>query len=158
MESNRGGSPTSLLAAAGPLERLWRARSFIVVAAYLVLTFVIAQSDLTVQSLALVAAVFAILAISLDLVAGMLGLYSLGQGGFFAIGAYLTTILATQYEVSILWLLPAVLIVSGLTGTLIGAMSLRISGLYFAITTFVFTLVLTVLATDLSITGGLQGM
>ena len=61
-------------------------------AAYLVLTFVIAQSDLTVQSLALVAAVFAILAISLDLVAGMLGLYSLGQGGFFAIGAYLTTI------------------------------------------------------------------
>ena len=37
-------------------------------------------------------------------------------------------------------------------------MSLRVSGLYFAITTFVFTLVLTVLATDLSITGGLQGL
>jgi len=43
-------------------------------------------------------------------------------------------------------------------GALIGAMSLRVSGLYFAITTFVFTLVLTVLATDLSITGGLQGL
>jgi branched-chain amino acid transport system permease protein len=51
-----------------------------------------------------------------------------------------------------------VLIVTGLTGIVIGAMSLRVSGLYFAITTFVFTLVLTVLATDLSITGGLQGM
>ncbi len=37
-------------------------------------------------------------------------------------------------------------------------MSLRVSGLYFAITTFIFTLVLTVLATDLQITGGLQGL
>ena len=152
MESNH------LLAAGGPLERLWRARSFITVAAYLVLTYVIAQSDLTVQSLALVAAVFAILAISLDLVAGMLGLYSLGQGGFFAIGAYLTTIAAADLEVSVFYLLPIVLAVTGLAGILIGAMSLRVSGLYFAITTFVFTLVLTVLATDLSITGGLQGL
>ena len=44
----------------------------------------------------LVAAVFGILAISLDLVAGMLGLYSLGQGGFFAIGAYFTTIVVNS--------------------------------------------------------------
>jgi branched-chain amino acid transport system permease protein len=158
MASKPRGSPKSLLAGAGPLERLWGARSFVVVAAYLVLTYVIAQSDLTVQSLALVAAVFAILAISLDLVAGMLGLYSLGQGGFFAIGAYLTTIAAADLEVSVFYLLPIVLAVTGLAGILIGAMSLRVSGLYFAITTFVFTLVLTVLATDLSITGGLQGL
>ncbi len=158
MASNPGGSPKSLLAGAGPLERLWRGRSFVVVAAYLVLTFVIARSDLTIQSLALVAAVFAILAISLDLVAGMLGLYSLGQGGFFAIGAYLTTIAAADLEVSVFYLLPIVLVVTGLTGVVIGAMSLRVSGLYFAITTFVFTLVLTVLATDLAITGGLQGL
>ena len=139
----------------GTLRRLM---SPVFIIAYLVFTYAIAQSNLHMQSLALIAAVFAILAISLDLVAGMLGLYSLGQGGFFAIGAYFTTILATQYEFDIFWLLPAVLLVSGVTGALIGAMSLRVSGLYFAITTFVFTLVLTVLATDLSITGGLQGL
>jgi len=139
----------------GALRRLM---SPVFIIAYLVFTYAIAQSNLHMQSLALIAAVFAILAISLDLVAGMLGLYSLGQGGFFAIGAYFTTILATQYEFDIFWLLPAVLVVSGVTGALIGAMSLRVSGLYFAITTFVFTLVLTVLATDLSITGGLQGL
>lgn len=140
------------------LGPIWHVRSVLFIAAYLVLTYLIAQANLHIQSLALVAAVFGILAISLDLVAGMLGLYSLGQGGFFAIGAYFTTILATQYEVNVFWLLPGVLIASGLTGALIGAMSLRVSGLYFAITTFVFTLVLTVLATDLSITGGLQGL
>jgi branched-chain amino acid transport system permease protein len=158
MAGKRGGLPRSGLAGAGPFERLWRGRSFITVAAYLVLTFIIARSDLTVQSLALVAAVFAILAISLDLVAGMLGLYSLGQGGFFAIGAYLTTIAAADLEISVFYLLPIVLLVTGLTGVVIGAMSLRVSGLSFAITTFVFTLVLTVLATDLAITGGLQGL
>ena len=85
-------------------------------------------------------------------------MYSLGQGGFFAIGAYLTTIAAADLEVNVFYLLPIVLAVTGLTGIVIGAMSLRVSGLYFAITTFVFTLVLTVLATDLSITGGLQGL
>jgi branched-chain amino acid transport system permease protein len=158
MDSSRAQISLSADAVPAGLSPLWRLRSPAFIAAYLVLTYAIAQSSLHMQSLALIAAVFAILAISLDLVAGMLGLYSLGQGGFFAIGAYLTTILATQYAFDIFWLLPAVLIISGLTGALIGAMSLRVSGLYFAITTFVFTLVLTVLATDLSITGGLQGM
>jgi branched-chain amino acid transport system permease protein len=158
MDSSRAQislSGSAMPAGFGPLRRLW---SPVFIIAYLVFTYAIAESNLHMQSLALIAAVFAILAISLDLVAGMLGLYSLGQGGFFAIGAYFTTILATQYEFDIFWLLPAVLVVSGVTGALIGAMSLRVSGLYFAITTFVFTLVLTVLATDLSITGGLQGL
>jgi branched-chain amino acid transport system permease protein len=158
MDSSHTQIPLSAGATPTALQAVWRARSVIFLAAYLILTFVIAQSNLHLQSLALVAAVFGILAISLDLVAGMLGLYSLGQGGFFAIGAYLTTILSTQFEISPFLLLPVVLIVSGITGAIIGAMSLRVSGLYFAITTFVFTLVLTVLATDLPITGGLQGL
>jgi len=158
MDGSRGQISLSAGVPTGRLAPVRRARGAIFVAAYLVLTYGIAQSSLNLQALALVAAVFSILAISLDLVAGMLGLYSLGQGGFFAIGAYLTTIVAAQYEVSVFWLLPAVLVVTGVSGALIGAMSLRVSGLYFAITTFVFTLVLTVLATDLSITGGLQGL
>ncbi len=158
MDGSRGQISLSAGAMPAGLGPIWRVRSIVFVVAYLVLTYAIGQANLHMQSLALVAAVFAVLAISLDLVAGMLGLYSLGQGGFFAIGAYFTTILATQYDVGVFWLLPAVLAVAGLTGAMIGAMSLRVSGLYFAITTFVFTLVLTVLATDLSITGGLQGL
>jgi branched-chain amino acid transport system permease protein len=102
--------------------------------------------------------VFGVLAISLDLVAGMLGLYSLGQGGFFAIGAYFTTIVVTSLDWNVFLVLLIVLLVAGVIGLAVGAMSLRVSGLYFAITTFIFTLVLTVLATDLKITGGLQGL
>jgi len=128
------------------------------VPAYLVATALVAQADLGVRSLVLAAAVFAILAISLDLVTGMLGLYSLGQGGFFGIGAYLTTIVVNDYGWNPFLMLFVVLAVAGAVGVAVGAMSLRVSGLYFAITTFIFTLVLTVLATDLKITGGLQGM
>ena len=135
-----------------------RPAGFFAVAAYIILTFFVARSSLGVQSLVLVAAVFGILAISLDLVAGMLGLYSLGQAGFFAIGAYLTAIAAADYDINPFYLLPVILIVAAFAGILIGATSLRVSGLYFAITTFVFTLVLTVLATDLKITRGTQGL
>lgn len=131
----------------------------VVVLAYVAATAYLAHSDLGFQSLLLVAVVFGILAISLDLVAGMLGLYSLGQGGFFGIGAYATTILANEYGWNVFGLLALILIVTGLVGMAVGAMSLRVSGLYFAITTFIFTLVLTVLATDMvNVTGGLQGL
>jgi branched-chain amino acid transport system permease protein len=146
------------VAASGLPSASSRAAGFAVVACYLVLTCFVARSSLGVQSLVLVAAVFGILAISLDLVAGMLGLYSLGQGGFFAIGAYLTAIASADYDINPFYVLPVVLIVAGVAGILIGATALRVSGLYFAITTFVFTLVLTVLATDSKITRGTQGL
>jgi branched-chain amino acid transport system permease protein len=149
---------TTVVAGGGIMARWrpWGALCF--VAGYVVATGFVAQSDLGVQSLVLVAAVFGILAISLDLVAGMLGLYSLGQGGFFAIGAYFTTIVVNDLAWNVFAVLLIVLAVTGLVGLAVGFMSLRVSGLYFAITTFIFTLVLTVLATDLHITGGLQGL
>ncbi len=160
METERIEAPraTSVLAGAGFRPRLRTVGVAVFVAAYLAATALVAHSDLGVQSLVLVAAVFGVLAISLDLVAGMLGLYSLGQGGFFAIGAYFTTIVVNDLGWNVFLVLLIVLLLAGLIGLAVGAMSLRVSGLYFAITTFIFTLVLTVLATDLKITGGLQGL
>jgi branched-chain amino acid transport system permease protein len=101
---------------------------------------------LQIQGLILVAAIYAILAICLDATADILGLYSLGVGGFFAIGAYLTTILSTIYNVNAFLLIPIIVVTTGLLGVILGAASLRVSGLHFAITTFIFTLVVTVLA------------
>jgi branched-chain amino acid transport system permease protein len=130
----------------------------LVAVVYIAITWFIARSDINIQGLALVAAVFGMLALSLDLVAGTLGLYSLGVGGFFAIGAYSTTLLATNLGINVFLLLPLMIVVTGAFGIIIGAASLRVSGLYFAITTFIFTLVITVLATDLQITNGMQGL
>lgn len=125
---------------------------------YLFSTYHLAQSGPYLQGLILVAAVFGILAVSLDLVAGITGLYSLGHAGLFAIGAYTTTLAATDLGVNVLLLLPISMVLTGIIGLVLGAVSLRVSGLYFAITTFVFTLVVTVLATDLQVTGGTQGL
>ena len=160
METERITAPhaASVLIGAGFKPWLRPVGVALFVAAYLAATALVAHSDIGVQSLVLVAAVFGVLAISLDLVAGMLGLYSLGQGGFFAIGAYFTTIIVTSLGWNVFLVLLIVLLLAGLIGLAVGAMSLRVSGLYFAITTFIFTLVLTVLATDLKITGGLQGL
>jgi branched-chain amino acid transport system permease protein len=160
VDTERIEAPLAASALAGPgfSPRFRTVGVALFVAAYLAATALVARSDLGVQSLVLVAAVFGILAISLDLVAGMLGLYSLGQGGFFAVGAYFTTIVVNNLGWNPFLVLLIVLLIAGLIGLAVGAMSLRVSGLYFAITTFIFTLVLTVLATDLKITGGLQGL
>lgn len=126
--------------------------------AYLACTLLVARSSSYHQGLVAVAAAYAILALSLDLVAGATGLYSFGHAGLFAIGAYGTAILADQYHWSPLAALPLVFVAGAFVGLLIGALSLRVSGLYFAITTFIFAIVVTVLVSNLAITGGYQGL
>jgi branched-chain amino acid transport system permease protein len=138
--------------------RLRPAAVTLTIVAYLLFTLVIARGSLYGQSLVGTAACFAILAVSLDLVAGMTGLYSLGHAGLFACGAYATTLLNIHQGLSPLATLPVAILGTGAVGLVLGTLSLRVSGLVFAITTFIFTLVVGVLASDLSITGGLQGL
>ncbi len=125
---------------------------------YVAATLALAHSSNYDQGLLLVGVSFSILALSLDLVAGMLGLFSLGHAGLFAIGAYTTAILVTNYHWSVFEALPVVLVAGGLIGMFIGALTLRVGGLYFAITTYVFTLIVTVVISDSSITGGYEGL
>ncbi|BEP16408.1 branched-chain amino acid ABC transporter ATP-binding protein/permease [Acidothermaceae bacterium B102] len=125
---------------------------------YVVATLMLAHSSNYHQGLLLVAASFAMLALSLDLVAGMTGMYSLGHAGLFAIGAYGTTILQSKEGWSIFAALPVVALAAGLIGLVVGTLSLRVSGLYFAITTLIFTIIVNVLLSNLTITGGYQGL
>lgn len=137
----------------------WRPPAHVVaVIGYLGLTYWFAHGSLYLQSLVLVSAIFGILAVSLDLVAGVTGLYSLGHGGLFAIGAYTTTLLYNDRGWSLWVLLPICMVGVGLVGLFLGSLALRVSGLYFAITTFIFTLVVTVVASDSAFTGGYNGL
>ncbi|GAA2090098.1 branched-chain amino acid ABC transporter ATP-binding protein/permease [Pseudolysinimonas kribbensis] len=150
--------------AAGRTERARSRSRFIglgavaLVVVYLAANLGVAHGSYYVQNLAEVGAVFAILALSLDLVAGMTGLYSLGHAGLFALGAYATTLLNANLGWNVFILLPLSVVGVGIVGVVLGALSLRVSGLYFAIMTFIFTLVVTVLISDLDFTGGLQGI
>ncbi|HVN72452.1 MAG TPA: branched-chain amino acid ABC transporter permease [Desulfomonilia bacterium] len=58
--------------------------------------------------------IYALLGLSLNIVLGEVGLFDLGHAGFYAIGAYLTAILNTRYQIPILVLLP----ISGLAAAL----------------------------------------
>ena len=120
-------------------------------------TWGVATSNFGLQSIVTVTVVFVVLAVSLDLVAGTVGLYSLGHAGLFAIGAYGTSLLNRYFQLNVFLLLPIVIIAAGLVGALLGALSLRVSGLYFAITTFIFTIIVYVTLSNSTWTFGLQG-
>lgn len=84
----------------------------------------------------IITGIYAILALSLNLVVGYTGLASLGHATFSCIGAYTSSLLAVNYGLSP-WL--GLLIgacVAALLGAVIGAPSLRLKGDYLAITTF----------------------
>jgi branched-chain amino acid transport system permease protein len=121
-------------------------------------TWFVAKGNFGLQSIVTVTVVYVVLAVSLDLVAGYVGLYSLGHAGLFAIGAYGTSLLSRYLHLDIFLLLPIVIAGAGLVGALLGALSLRVSGLYFSITTFIFTIIVYVVLSNSSWTMGLQGL
>jgi len=80
-------------------------------------------------------------AIGLNLLTGTTGLISIGQSGFLAIGAYANALLATDYGWPVWASLPAAGIVAGAISLLVGIPSLRLKGLYLAITTLAFSFI-----------------
>lgn len=97
--------------------------------------------------------------LGLNLLTGVAGQISLGHAGFLLIGAYAQAILTTDYHLPA-WL---AIYVSGLVAAtaslVVGVPSLRLKGLYLAITTLAFTFIVrhVVLFAE-SITRGSEGM
>ena len=131
--------------------------ALVLVVALAAATWGVAKSNFGLQSIVTVTVVYVVLAVSLDLVAGTVGLYSLGHAGLFAIGAYGTSLLNRYLQLDVFVLLPIVMLAAGVVGALLGALSLRVSGLYFAITTFIFTIIVYVTLSNSTWTFGLQG-
>lgn len=103
-------------------------------------------------------AVNAMIAVSLDILLGSVGLISIGHAGFVAIGAYTAAVLTGigwPFWVTI----PAAGVLATLCGLLLGLPSLRLTGFYLAIATLAFGGVVeqTIRSLD-SITGGPYGM
>ncbi|HET6802139.1 MAG TPA: branched-chain amino acid ABC transporter permease [Casimicrobiaceae bacterium] len=102
--------------------------------------------------------IFAIFALSLELLVGRTGLVSFGHAAFFGIAAYVTTLLSPQSEApSVLWLLPVVLVVTALAALAIGALSLRTRGIYFIMVTLAFAQMAYFVFHDMKFAGGSDG-
>jgi branched-chain amino acid transport system permease protein len=102
--------------------------------------------------------IFSIAAISLDLIVGYGGMVSFGHAAFFGLGAYVPAILG-MYEVrSGFIVLPAAILVSAAAALVIGAMSLRVRGVYFIMITLAFAQMLYFVFHALTAFGGDDGI
>ena len=79
--------------------------------------------------------VFFVGAISLDLEVGSMGLPNFGKVAFFALGAYISTLLYSVYEIDFVISIIIALLVSGLVGFLVAIPTVKLRADYFAIMT-----------------------
>lgn len=103
--------------------------------------------------------VYTIVAIGFNIMTGYTGLISIGHAGFFAIGAYTSSILVSREIVPFIVALPIAAVVTGFIGFLLALPCLRLFGMYIAMATLAFGFIV-----DEGIiqfarwTGGHQGM
>jgi branched-chain amino acid transport system permease protein len=102
--------------------------------------------------------IFAIAAVSLDLILGYGGMVSFGHAAYLGIGAYAVAVPAL-HGVHSGWLQwPLAMGVSALAALVIGAISLRTSGVYFIMITLAFAQMLYYLGISIEAWGGDDGM
>ena len=143
---------------------------FVAVSASLLASLASSQINPYFLDVTLGAGINIILAVSLNLINGYTGQFSLGHAGFMAVGAYSAAVVTTNYGAKLLplvggqtWILfPLALVVGGLlaavAGLLVGVPSLRLKGDYLAIVTLGFGEIIKVILQNIDAVGGARGM
>lgn len=110
-----------------------------VIVALLAILLIVPASGSFIVLLTTRALVFAILAMSLDILLGFTGLASLGQAAYFGVGAYLAAIMASKYGIGLGWDFWLVVIYGMLMGAALAAVfglfAIRATGVYFLMIT-----------------------
>jgi branched-chain amino acid transport system permease protein len=104
-------------------------------------------------------AVYALVALGLNIVVGYAGLLDLGYVGFYAIGAYTVAVLTTEHgNVPFLLAIPAAVVVAMISGLILGFPTLRVRGDYLAIVTLGFGEIIRLTIVNLEWLGGAAGI
>jgi branched-chain amino acid transport system permease protein len=130
------------------------------IAVVLILAAVVPMLPTYVQSLATKILIFAIFAMSLDLLMGYAGIMSLGHAAFFGLGGYAAGLLAVRLGIDNLWLgLLCGALLATLVSVLFGIITLQVRGIYCILITFALGQLLNSLASKWrDITGGDYGL
>ena len=154
-------APT-IAGAAGSIPSRPRSRSVLALVLFAALALAPVAVSLGVPahwlSLLTRAMIFAIAALSLDLILGVGGLVSFGHAAFIGIGAYVTGIMITEGRTETLLILPVLLVVCAIFAAVTGAVSLRTRGVAFIMITLAFGQMVFFLAQALSAYGGDDGL
>ncbi len=103
--------------------------------------------------------IYAVFALSLELLVGKTGLVCFGQAAFFGIGAYATVLLTPESAApSALWLAPAAVLIAAVYALFVGALSLRTQGVYFIMVTLAFAQMAYYVVHDTPLGGGTDGI
>jgi branched-chain amino acid transport system permease protein len=103
--------------------------------------------------------IYAIFALSLELLVGGTGLVCFGHAAFFGIGAYATVLLSpTDAAGNALLLIGAAVLAAALYALVVGALSLRTQGVYFIMVTLAFSQMAYYVVHDTPLGGGTDGI
>ena len=102
--------------------------------------------------------IFALAALSLDLIFGLGGMVSFGHAAFLGLGAYTAGILAVHRIDDGLVVFPAAVAIAAIAAALIGLAALRTTGMFFIMITLAFGQMLFFLFTGLEAYGGDNGL
>ena len=103
--------------------------------------------------------IYAIFALSLELLVGATGLVCFGQAAFFGIGAYACVLLAPKSDAPMLVIaLPLSVLAAAGYALFVGALSLRTKGVYFIMVTLAFAQMAYYVVHDTPLGGGTDGI
>lgn len=106
------------------------------------------------------ALIFAIFAMSLNLLCGYTGLFSLGHAAYFAAAAYTSSLIMVRFGIESFWLVAlGGILVATLLAFLFGFVALRVSGVFFLLVTLAIGQLLESVALKWqTVTGGTNGL
>ena len=103
--------------------------------------------------------VFVVVAVGMNILVGYSGLVSLGHAGLFAVGAYTSALLSTRLGISFWLSALAAIVAAALAGAVLALTSLRARGIYLAMITVAFGIIVEQVALDQAeFTGGFMGV
>ncbi|MGK2899830.1 MAG: branched-chain amino acid ABC transporter permease [Burkholderiaceae bacterium] len=135
-----------------------RASSFVPLAAAIALLALPPFLSPYLHDLVVKIAIYAVFALSLELLVGVTGLVSLGHAAFLGIGAYVTVLASGDSGGSLLRVLPLAVLAAAAYALFVGALSLRTKGVYFIMVTLAFAQMAYFVFHDTKLAGGSDGV
>jgi ABC-type branched-subunit amino acid transport system ATPase component/ABC-type branched-subunit amino acid transport system permease subunit len=103
--------------------------------------------------------IYALVAMGLNILVGMVNLVSLGQAGLYALGAYTVGVLSVKFGWSFYGTLAAAISLTAFFGVVLAYPTVRVRGVYLAVVTIAFGLIIQNVVIDWrEVTGGTLGI
>ena len=129
-----------------------------VIALCLIITPFVVQNNFQLRVIMLFL-IYALVAMGLNILVGLVSLVSLGQAGIYALGAYTVGVLTVKYDWPLFATMGAAVVSSAIVGVVLAYPSVRVRGVYLAVVTLAFGLIVQNVVIDWrTVTGGTLGI